>query len=354
MQVAYLRRIRISTVLAVGICILVNLSELYGLKGGLQLASYLDSNVRESVDLTEPALGLKLRGNLAHYLSGSKWRIDGNLLVQTYIDLLSPAQSKLIVNSGLAYFYNLFPRIQIKTGYNHFQKSFYRSEYSYRWSDYHLALNYQVTKRLLIRPAVSKRLTIFTTLDSIRLVSRGIDLTVRYLPTRHWLIEGTVRSSVITFRNYPAWGVLDDTSFSRLAFDQRDKGRHFQLHGRYQGQIIAGVRGRYEYIASNSVTGSYQLVSGRAYISFRLGQAYMVHFILQRVSKTYDHQNLSGISTYRDPEERIQNRTYLQLERKLALGGIGYIQLSRLANETILNQQYYDKTIVEMGIKLKI
>jgi len=102
------------------------------------------------------------------------------------------------------------------------------------------------------------------------------------------------------------------------------------------------------------VIGGYTLLSGRFYLSCRLGKDNMLHFIIQRVEKKYRRGDLSGVTAYRDPEERIQNRTYLQLEHKINQSSIVYFQISHLANETLLNQNYYNKTMLELGFKYKL
>lgn len=323
-------------------------------QAGLQVSTYFDSNVREALTNTDQSLGFKLRGNLSHQVVNRNWLLEGSILTQTYLDAISPAQSKLIVNSGLGLRYNLTPFIQVAGLLDHFQKSFYEAGFSYRWTDYHLLLLNQLAQKLSFKTEWSQRNTSYATLDSIRFLEQTLTLKLGYRPGRQWLLEGMIQGRKTIFNNYPAQGILNDTALVQLDRSQRDVAQSVQLHGRYQGKFIVGAIIKYEAVISNSVIGGFNLFNGRAYLSCRLGTANMFHLIIQRVNKNYDREDVRGVAAYRDPEERIQNRTYLQLERKLQIGGIGYIQVSILSNETILNQRYYNKVLVETGIKLTL
>ncbi|MCK5330723.1 MAG: hypothetical protein KAK01_04895, partial [Candidatus Marinimicrobia bacterium] len=190
--------------------------------------------------------------------------------------------------------------------------------------------------------------------DSIKFLGQTVELRIGWHHSTTWLLEGLVAGKQITFHDYPAQGVVDDTTLVSLSASQEDRARTVQIHGRYHRQLILGTIVSYEAVTSNSLIGGYNLLSGRIYLSCRLGKDSMLHFIIQRVDKNYRRGDLSGVTAYRDPEERIQNRTYLQLERKLNWSAIVYFQVSHLANETLLNQNYYNKTMLELGIKLKL
>ncbi|MBC8400753.1 MAG: hypothetical protein H8E14_04630 [Candidatus Marinimicrobia bacterium] len=333
---------------------MATLSGVWCQTAGLQVATYFDSNVGETLTETVPTVGFKLRGNLNHRIITGNWRLEGNILTQTYLDAISPAQSKLVVNSGLGLRYNLTPVIQAAGVLDHFQKSFYEAGFSYRWIDYALVVYVQASSKFNLSTRYSQRNTNYATLDSIKFLSQTVELRIGWHPDSRWLLEGLVAGKKITFHDYPAQSVVDDTALVSLSASQEDRARTVQIHGRYHHRLILGTIVSYEAVTSNSVIGGYNLLSGRIYLSCRLGKDNMLHFIIQRVDKNYRRGNLSGITAYRDPEERIQNRTYLQLERQLKPGGIGYLQLSRLANETLLNQNYYNKTMLELGIKLKL
>ena len=330
------------------------MSILLSQEAGLQFATYWDSNVRETLSAPEPSIGLKIRGNLAHNIAGRRWRLDGSILTQTYLDLIAPSQSKLVVNSGMGLRYNLTPVIQAAGVLDHFQKSFYEAGFSYRWIDYALVIYAQASSKFNLSTRYSQRSTNYATLDSIQFFDQTLELRFGWHPGSHWLLEGMIQGRKTIFNNYPAWGIMADTALVRLNQLQNDFSRCAQFHGRYQGKFIVGAIIKYEAVLSNSVIGEFNLLSGRAYLSCRLGEATMFHFIIQRVDKNYNREDVRGVAAYRDPEERIQNRTYLQLERKLKIGGTGYIQVSILSNETILNQRYYNKVLVETGIKFTL
>lgn len=323
-------------------------------QASLQVATYFDSNVREALTDTDQSLGFKLRGNLRHQITKWDWLLEGSVLTQTYLDAVSPAQSKLVVNSNLGLRYNLTPVIQAAGVLDHFQKSFYETGFSYRWIDYALVVYAQTSSKFNFSTRYSQRSTNYATLDSIKFLGQTVELRIGWHHSTTWLLEGLVAGKQITFHDYPAQGVVDDTTLVSLSASQEDRARTVQIHGRYHRQLILGTIVSYEAVTSNSLIGGYNLLSGRIYLSCRLGKDSMLHFIIQRVDKNYRRGDLSGVTAYRDPEERIQNRTYLQLERKLNRSAIVYFQVSHLANETLLNQNYYNKTMLELGIKLKL
>jgi len=323
-------------------------------QAGLQVSTYFDSNVREVITDTAQSLGLKLRGNLSHQVVNRNWLLEGNILTQTYLDAILPNQSKLVVNSGLGLRYNLTPLIQVAGLLDHFQKSFYEAGFSYRWTDYALVGFAQASSKVTLSTRYSRRNTNYATLDSIEFLGEIAELRIGWHPNSHWLLESLVAGKQITFQDYPAQGVVGDTALIRLSASQEDHARTVQIHGRYRHRLIMGTIVSYEAVTSNSVIGGYNLLSGRFYLSCRLGKDNMLHFIIQRVEKNYSRGDLSGVTAYRDPEERIQNRTYLQLEHKINQSSIVYFQISHLANETLLNQNYYNKTMLELGFKYKL
>ncbi|MFH1852707.1 MAG: hypothetical protein ABIA75_10210 [Candidatus Neomarinimicrobiota bacterium] len=333
----------------------VFMTRLGAVGAGLQISTYFDSNVSESSTRPMSSLGLKLRGNLEHGIVGKTWSAGGYLLTQTYLDAIYREQSKMVVNSGLNLGYRISPALQAEASFDHFQKSFYSDSYSYRWSDYRGGLVYgDRDGRRTTRLYLLRRSTVYSVLDSIKILFSGGEWRYTGRFDQHWLLAIISRGGHTDYENYPAWAVENDTTLIPLDHDQSDRQISGTLHFRYQGRLIFGLAGDYELNKSNSAIGDYHQFGGRGYLSARLGDKVMLHVIIQRVNKLYRRADLAGISAYRDPEERIQNRTYLQLERTLTANGIGYLQFSLLANETVLNRQYYNKGIVEAGIKFKL
>lgn len=193
--------------------------------------------------------------------------------------------------------------------------------------------------------------TAFRTGETTRFYENDLEVRGRYTFGRRFSLEGVATSGAIIYRDYEAWGVGDDTSLVRLDFDQQDEFTKVLLHLRYQGKVIAGFQTGFEQVSSNSIIGEYNEVIYRLYLSGRLGKSYFYHLVFQRVDKDYEYPLLQGVTGFRDPEERIQNRTYLQLETEFGNGSVGFIQISLLENETILNQRYYDKMMLEFGLK---
>ena len=195
------------------------------------------------------------------------------------------------------------------------------------------------------------RSSVFKSGDLIRFFEDNLEIRVRYAVSSKLSLEGTVLSGLINYQDYDAWSLENDTSLIHLDFDQEDEFTRGLLHLQYRGKMIVGIQTGFESVKSNSVIGKFNQVVLRIYLSGRLGESSFYHLVLQRVDKNYLYPALHGISGFRDPEERIQNRTYIQLERELRHGAMGFIQFSLLENETIYNQRYYDKKMVELGVK---
>jgi len=191
------------------------------------------------------------------------------------------------------------------------------------------------------------------TTDKFRFGEDNFEFRGRYRINPRIFLEGTLTGSNIVHKDFNAVGVVDD-SLVFLEYPQKDNGIEGLIHVRYQGKIIAGVQIGIGVIGSNSVIGEFSLVSYHAYISGKLGPSTFYHFVFRRIDKEYQYPELEGESRYRDPEEPTQNLGHFRLEQVLRGGSIGYLQISLLGNETIFNQRYYDKTMVEVGIKCEL
>lgn len=330
-------------------------STLSAWSGQIQFSPYLDSNVGESLTKKpDPTYGLKLRGGVNGQVSRSQWRLHTDLLAQTFLDGKFKEESKWVANMESGFQYALLRKLYLTGQLTHFQKMFYSQERSYRWTEYSTHLQVSPAGNLMIWIGYVLKSTVFRTGETIRFYERNREIRGRYTFNPWLYLEGVATSGSIGYKNFGAWGVEDVTSLVPLDFDQKDKFTRGLIHLRYQGKAICGIQVGFESVNSNSIIGKFDLVIFRVYLTARLGKSNFSHFVLQRVDKDYQYPAIEGISDFRDPEERIQNRTYLQLERELREGTMGFIQFSLLKNETILNQKYYDKTMVEFGIKYEL
>jgi len=85
-----------------------------------------------------------------------------------------------------------------------------------------------------------------------------------------------------------------------------------------------------------------------------MGKHSYLHLVLQGMDKNYQHRDLNALNLFRDPEEIIQNQIHCQLERVIDPNRSIYLQYGYLKNETIFNQWFYEKQILEVGLKLSL
>ena len=326
-------------------------STLEAVDGQLQFSSYYDSNVREALTVPDPTLGLTLRGRLSHEIRPPRLNIFGEILTQANLDALFQEESKLIINAELDFRYTLSQALNVLGNLSHFQKSFYNHTGSYLWTEYSTFLQYSPRSRYSGWLGYRHRKKTLETTDRYRFGEDNLEFRGRYRINPRIFLEGTLTGSNIVHTDFNAVGVVDDTSLVSLEYPQKDKGIEGLIHVRYRGKIIVGVQIGIGIVGSNSVIGEFNLVSYRAYISGKLGPSTFYHIVFRRIDKDYQYPELEGESRYRDPEEPTQNLGHFRLEKVLKGRSIGYIQISLLENETIFNQRYYDKTMVEIGIK---
>ncbi len=315
------------------------------------VSPYFDSNVQEALADPEPTFGLKLRGNLNRETSGPRWNLYGNVLSLTFLDAKYPSESKLVGHIESGFRYRLLSRLSFTGHLIYFQKAFYWQRRSYRWTEGNSYVQWSPIRRFTFWAGYAHKSTAFKFRETIRYYEDSFEIRVLRLFARRFSIEGEAAFGTVDYRDYTAWTVEDDSNLVSLHIDQEDEFVRGLVHIRYQGRVITGVQGGYESASSNSVVGEYDQIVFRIYISGRLGNSIFYHFVLQRVDKHYRYPELQGITGFRDPEERIQNRTHARLERELGTGVLGFFQMSFLENETILNQRYYDKTVLELGVK---
>jgi len=332
----------------------MQVSVLWAWKGQLQLSPYFDSNVQESLSKPVSTVGFKLRGNLSEQVSRSRWRIYGDVLGQTYLDGKFRNESKWVGRMESGFRYALVPKVHLTGQLIHFQKTFYLQERSYRWTEYGTYIQLFPGNKFTFWIGYVLRSTAFKSVDIIRFYENNLEMRVRYAVNSKLSLEGALLSGSINFQNFRALGVEDDMSLILLDLDQEDESIKGLFHLQYQGKVIVGIQSGFESVKSNSVIGKYDQLILRIYLSGRLGQSSFYHLVLQRVDKDYLYTELQGISGFRDPEERIQNRTYIQLEKEFRQGMMGFIQFSLLENETIINRRYYDKKILEAGVKYNL
>lgn len=344
-------KIRLNTLPLFLLALCGGYSTLEAVDGQLQFSTYYDSNVREALTDPDPTSGLTLRGRLSHEIHPRRLNIFGEVLTQANLDALFQEESKLIINAELDFRYAWSQALHVLGNLSHFQKSFYNHTGSYLWTEYSTFLQYSPRSRYSGWLGYRYRKKTLETTDRYQFGEDNLEFRGRYHINPRVFLEGTLTGSNIVHKDFNAIGVVDDTLLVFLGYPQKDEGIEGLIHVRYRGKIIAGVQIGIGAIGSNSVIGEFSLVSYHAYISGKLGPSTFYHFVFRRIDKEYQYPELESESRYRDPEEPTQNLGHFRLEQVLRGGSIGYLQISLLENETIFNQRYYDKTMVEVGIK---
>lgn len=331
-----------------------HLSVVWAFEGQLRLSPYVDTNVTESLTGAETSFGVKLRGAASHQLRREKWSLYSDAVAQTFLDPLYTAESKFVARPEVGLTYRFSARTKLTGRVSHFHKAFFWQKRSYQWTETSTHLTVSPSARASASIGYSTKWTRFQTYTNIRFRDDNLELrgSVNFSPRTS--IEWFASGGKIHYTDYRAWTLRDNVFLLLSEKDQRDETIMASLHMRHQGRVIIGTQLGVESVTSNSVISEYNLMSFRAYVSGRLGKSSFYHLVLQRVDKNYAFTLQGGLSAYRDPEEAVQNRTYLQLEHVEASGRTLFIQLSLLENETILNRQYYDKTMVEAGVKFDL
>ncbi len=345
-------KIRLNTLPLFLLALCGGYSTLEAVDGQLQFSTYYDSNVREALPDPDPTLGLTLRGRLSHEIHPRRLNIFGEILTQANLDAIFQDESKLIVNAELDFRYTLSRALHIMGNLSHFQKSFYSHTGSYLWTEYSTFLQYSPRSRYSGWLGYRYRKNTLEVKDRFRFGEDNFEFRGRYNINSKIFLESTITRSNIVHEDFNAVDVEDDTLLVPLGYPQNDTGVQGQLHLRYLGKKkIIGLQVGIGDVKSNSVIGEFNFISYYAYLSGQLGPSTFYHVVFRRVDKEYQYPALEGISEYRDPEEPVQNLTHIRLERALSGNSIGYVQISILKNETIFNQRYYDKTLIEFGIK---
>ncbi|MFC1543119.1 hypothetical protein ACFL4K_01110 [Candidatus Neomarinimicrobiota bacterium] len=321
-------------------------------EGQLQFSSYFDSNVREDISAPDQTLGLTLRGRLSHEIQSSKLNIFGELLTQANLDAIYlEEESKLILSADSNLRYSLSRNLYILGGLSHFRKSFSSRNGSYQLTECSTFLQFFPGPGYIGWLGYRYRGKTLEAGANYRFSENDLEIRGRYDINPRIFLEGTFSQSNIVHTDFNALGVEDDASLVFLEDPQQDQGTEGLLHLRYQGKAIIGAQIGIGTIESNSAIGEYSQCSYRIYLTGQLGPLTFYHAVFHRIDKQYQYPGLEGESRYRDPEEPTQNLLHLRLERILNNHSIGYLQVSLLENETIFSQRYYDKTMIEVGIK---
>lgn len=323
----------------------------YSLTGHYQVSPYFDSNVQESQGNPLSSGGFKIGGRLSNDILRSRWSGNGNLMSHLFLDGGIPEESKLAVHLESGIRYSLSPPFYSIFHLGHFTKAFFFQSRRYQWTEGLTGLGVLLSPAVRAQVDVLYRTTSFSPSETFRFTDRMLEFQFEYAVTERISTRVTAVLGKADYEQFEAFSLSRDNTLTPLGFDQKDESMKGLVHLRYQGYVVFGIQGDIQTVKSNSVIGEFNLATYRLYVSGRLGPDNFYHLVHQRVDKRYRYPGIQGRSGFRDPEERIQNRTYLRLERTVLERSTLFLQLSGLENETIWNQQYYDKVLVELGIQ---
>lgn len=320
-------------------------------EGQLQLSSYYDSNVFESITGGRDSYGLKLHGNLGHDLEFNTIAISANILAQAMYDPNNSDESKMIVKS------NLISRIMITNSIintwklTHFQKKFSENSSSYTKTDISTFLNNHITKNYSAWIGLRYNYSTYSIPDTFKFNISTFELGNLINFNKKVSLEGILSYSYTNHKDLFAIDHGNDFELINGALLQRDTGLKANIHLKYHGKNIFGLSIAGETIDSNSLISSNRTYSSRLYLSGPLLKKTYYHFLLKMMTKKYSHINTAGFSSLRDPETATLNQMHIRIEHMLKNKNSIYIQLNFQENESIYNSKYFYKTTIETGIK---
>lgn len=320
----------------------------------LNLSTYFDSNPRENLDHIESTFGLKAKGLMRFEQDRQNSRIYGSILGQGFLEPALFLDSKLVVNGELGGHYKITQGYRLDAGLKTFQKLYFDQ----------LQRSGRTTLSLSIKRLQSHKMQEEM---GVRRTASHIDYGTlfQYYDQRMFLIltrqltsafqaEFSAQIGQIDYENYPARKLTNDSLIYTDTEIQQDFTRLIGLHFKHLGKMIWGVALNFEDINSNSFNAESNIWSAKLYVSGRLSEQVFFHVVVNGMKKLYAQTDILEATPYRDPEENIQNQLHIQLERVIHPSRVVYIQYSFIKNETIFNHWYYNKNLIEAGVKLTL
>ncbi len=329
--------------------------------GGLQASekqfncsSYFDSNPTEKISQANAAIGFKAKGSLAFKATRTGYSYFGSLLGQGFLEPVSVDRSKLIVNAKAGVRTRFMPGLTITTLVETFQKNYVFNAWHSGRSELKLLLDLDHKKPLKqeIKLSIGRAQIDFGI--PLEYVDRQVSLNLNQFMTPRLFAEVTITAGLVDYQDYPAKTFDQDVLIYTEDTNQRDHFWQTYLHLQYSGRFICGASLSYEDIGSNSVVSEATVLIIRLYSSGRVGNRMFWHLVLQGMNKNYAYPEIFSQNPYRDPEENVQNQIHLLLERIIKPDVMLFAQYGYLKNETIFDRWYYEKTTLEVGLKLSL
>ncbi len=320
----------------------------------LTLSTYFDSNPRENIEDKDPTVGVKAKGLLRFDRNNQYGRLYGSILGQGFLEPALFLDSKLVMNGEVGGDVEVTPGYRFYGYLKTFQKLYFddlqRSGY------YSLSVSLRRSRSPGMRQELGLRKTNhsldYGTLFKYTSQSATFSLTRQFGP----VFQAGFRAQIgqIDYADYPARSLSGDSLVLSDSKNQRDRTRLLGLQVKHLGIMIWGITVNLEDISSNSALEEAQVWSGKLFLSGRFSNDVFFHVVLNGMKKVYAHTDVFEATPYRDPEENIQNQLHVQLERVMTPATVIYLQYSYIKNETIFNHWFYDKNLLEAGLKLTL
>ncbi|MBC8192329.1 MAG: hypothetical protein ISR87_00565 [Candidatus Marinimicrobia bacterium] len=334
------------------ICVLIKPALSY--EKQLNLSTYFDSNPRENLTNIESTFGLKARGLMRFEQDRQNAHFYGSILGQGFLEPALFLDSKVVVNGELGGHYKFARGYRMDAGLKTFQKLYFdelqRSGRTTLSVSIKRLRSQKMQQELGVRSTASHidYGTLFQYYDQ----RMFLKLTRRL--TSDFQAEFSAHLGQIDYSDYPARILIGNFLELSNTENQQDFTRTLGIHLKHLGKMIWGVAVNFEDINSNSTTAESNVWSAKLYASGRLSDQVFFHVVLNGMKKFYAQTDFLEATPYRDPEENIQNQLHIQLERVIHPSRVLYIQYSLIKNETIFNHWYYNKNLIEIGVKLTL
>lgn len=295
--------------------------------------------------------GVKFTGRVHQTYRAKQLGLFGELTTQGFLDGQFADESKIIVQPELFAEYRLGHHWVVNGGVQHFQKTFQQQGPSYAWTDFQLNLAKSPVNWLKI--SADARVRYYRIDRSLVLHFREARFGGMMRYTGNTGISMVIRGNrfLLSSKDYPAFGQSSNSTLQVLDKMQSDRGYELSIQAQYTGKIITGAEAVFQQRQSNSVIAEYQNIQLSGYISGRISNHTFYHVAIQLFKKDYAHPKIRGAIGYRDPEQPTENRLYCRVEQQLSEHISIFGQMSYLKNETLVNQIYYNKTVLELGSK---
>lgn len=320
----------------------------------LNLSTYFDSNPRENLNNIESTVGLKAKGLLRLDQVTQNARFYGSILGQGFLEPALFLDSKVVVNGELGGQYKISRGFRLNAVVKTFQKLYFdelqRSGRTTLSASVKRLKSHDMHQELGL-----KRTTAHIDYGTLfQYNDQRIFLNLTRQLKEDFQAEFTAQVGVVDYENYPARMLTGNILIISNTENQQDFTGTLGIHIKHLGKMIWGAAVNFEDINSNSTTAESNVWSAKLYASGRLADQVFFHVVLNGMKKFYAQTGILNATPYRDPEENIQNQVHIQLERVIHPSRVLYIQYSFIKNETIFNHWYYNKNLLEAGVKLTL